>query len=96
MRPKWQLSIGRPRKSEDHPYKNLAKYGYKPYMMQKKFIMVLISLTNYWKKILQFSDFKFFFLDFWRFKTPKLTLFQFIWQNFSCKMKAGSDLMKTM
>ncbi len=41
MRPKWQLSIGRPRKSEDHPYKNLAKYGYKPYMMHKFLIMVL-------------------------------------------------------
>jgi hypothetical protein len=41
MQPKWQLSIGRPRKSEDHPYKDLAKSGYKAYMMHKFLIMVL-------------------------------------------------------
>jgi hypothetical protein len=41
MQPKWQLSIGRPKKSKDHPYKDLAKSGYKPYMMHKFLIMVL-------------------------------------------------------
>jgi hypothetical protein len=47
MQPKWQFSIGRPRKSKDHRYKDLAKSGYKPYMMHKFLIMVLyLSLTT--------------------------------------------------
>ncbi len=86
-KPKWPSLIGRCRKSGNHPWKGLAKSGYKQDMKFKNFSHPsIISLATHSKKqiyIEKFGEFNYFPPHFWRLKTSSKSLhIFFVFFNF--------------
>ncbi len=93
--------IGRWRKSDDHPKKDLAKFDYRKHKY-------LIILPHFWllgtkyRNVIPFSSFFFLFFfrlllgfsDFWQLRPPKITSFFEFW-IFPAPISSFKNLSKT-